>query len=116
MGHVLKTLGFFEILKVHFQPMFSQPRRYFLHGPLHTKLIFIPEIHFGTVDAVQDFEDPNGDELPRGSASLPVRRLGIVVIYKQMHELLSQPGIASEPRFDKVSQVFFDHVTRTQDC
>jgi hypothetical protein len=33
-----------------------------------------------------------------------------------MHEPLSQPGIASERRFDKVSQVFLDHVTRTQDC
>ena len=42
MGHVLKTLGSFEILKVRFQPMFSQPRRYFLHDPLHTKLIFFP--------------------------------------------------------------------------
>ena len=59
MGHVLKTLGSFEIWKVRLQPMFSKPRRYFLHGPLqHQVWIFIPEIHFGTVDAVRRFRGP----------------------------------------------------------
>jgi len=63
-----------------------------------------------------DFEDPNGENCLEDRQVYLFDDWGVVVIYKQMHEPLSQPGIASEPRFDKVSQVFLDHVTRTQDC
>jgi hypothetical protein len=49
-------------------------------------LISSPEIQFGTVDAVRDLEDPNGDECLEDRQVYLFDDWGVVVIYKQMHE------------------------------